>query len=89
MFARTENRQTSVNAGNCGTTAARFAFVARRRNVAEVHAACALQQVTGCGRHVAKLGRRATEDRFGKNRVVFANDRMIREIRIADHRTNR
>ena len=54
-----------------------LAFVARHRGVAEIHAARALQQIAGCRRHVPKLRRRATQDRFGKNRVVFANERMM------------
>ena len=32
---------------------------------------------------------RAAQNRFGKNGVVLANERMVRQIRIADHRANR
>ena len=89
MFARAENRQAAIHAGDRGATGARLALVARHRGVAEIHAARALQQIAGSRRHVAKLHRRAAQDRFGKNGVVLANERVTRQVRIADHRTNR
>ena len=56
VFARAEDGERAVAAGDRRATGAGFTFVARHSCVAEVHAACALQQVPGNRSHIANLG---------------------------------
>ncbi len=89
VFARAENGQTAIHAVDRRTTGAGLALVARHRRVAEIHAARPLQQVAGSRRHVSNLHRRAAQDRFGKNSVVFAHQRVLGEVGVANDRADR
>ena len=88
VLARSKNSQTTVHSRDRRATRARFALVAWHIGSAEIHAARALQQIAGGGRHVSKLDRRTAEDRFGKNGVVFTNERVVSQIRVGDHSAN-
>src|SRR2546430_5416169 len=53
-----QDRKRAIAAGNCWTSATRFAFVAWHGGIAEVHATCTLQQVPGDSRseeHTSEL----------------------------------
>ena len=89
MFARTEDGQTAVCSSNRRAARAGLTFVARHIGSAEIHAACALQQVASGSRHVSKLRRRTAQNRFGKNSVVLTNERVVSEIRVANDSANR
>ena len=84
VFARAQDGERAVAAGDRRAAGAGLALVARHRGVAEVHAARALQQVAGGRRHVAKLRRRAAEDRLRQHRVVSLHGRVVGEIGIAN-----
>src|SRR5207248_8844296 len=60
MFTGAQNGEATVYSGDGRATRSGLPFVARHGRVAEIHAAGSLQEVTGGGRHVAKLGRSAT-----------------------------
>ena len=71
MFARAEDGEATVDAGDRRAAGARLALVARHRGVAEVHAARSLQQVARRRRHVAKLRRRAAQKRLRQHRIIL------------------
>ena len=89
MVARAENSETAVYAGDRRAAAAGFALVTRHIRFSEIHAPGPLQQITSGGRHVPKLRRRAAQACFRKNGVVFLNERMVSQIRIAHDGANR
>ena len=55
VFAGAEDGQRAIEAVDGRAPCSRFAFVARHRRVAEVHAPSALEQVAGGRRHITKL----------------------------------
>src|SRR5260370_41019587 len=89
VFARSKNGQTAVCSSDSSAASARLALVAGRISSAEIHAPGPLQQIASGRRHVPKLGRGAAENRFRKNSVVFADERMVSQIRVTDYRANR
>ena len=89
VFARAENGQTPVGSGDRGATRPRLTFVAWHRGVAEIHTPGPLEEIASGRRHVSKLNRRATENCFGKNGVVLTDERVVREIRVANYSPDR
>ncbi len=69
--ARAEHGVAAVDPLQRRAAAAGLTLVARRRDVAEVAAPGALQQVAADARHVAQLGRRAQLQRLRDHRVVL------------------
>ena len=84
MFARAEDGERAVAAGDGRAAGPGLALVAGHRGVAEIHAARSLEQVAGSRRHVAKLRRCAGEKGLRQHRIISLHRRMVGEIRIAN-----
>ena len=66
----------------------RLAFVAGRRDVVEIGAARALQEIAAGGRHVAQLLRGAGQQRARQHRIAPLHQRVIGEIGVAHERAD-
>ena len=88
MFARPENSQTAVCSSDRRAARSGLTLVARHIGSAEIHAARPLQEVASSSRHVPKLDRRTTKNRFGKDGVILTNERVVSQIRVANDGTN-
>src|SRR5262245_9037596 len=83
MFAGTKNGEHPIGARDRRTTSAGRTLVAGHGGVAEVHAACPLDQVAGgCG-HVAQLCRSSSKDCLGKYGVIALDCRVVSELGIS------
>ena len=89
LITRAEDREAAIEAIDRAATGTGLALVARHRGVTEIHATRSLQQVAGSRRHVANLHRRAAQDRFRKDLVVLAHERVPGQFGIAHRRPNR
>ena len=78
----------AVQAAACWAAAAGFTFVARRTGVVEVVAARTLQQVAAGACHVAQLRRCTGQDRLRQQWVTLADERVPRQVRVADQRAD-
>ena len=78
----------AVVAADRSAAGTRLAFVARRRQVVEIGAACALQEIAADGRHVAQLLRGACHDRARKHRIAPLDQRVVGEIGVAHERAD-
>ena len=87
-IAGAEDRVHAIEAVDGGAAAARLAFVAGRRDVVEVGAARALQEVAAGRCHIAQLLRGAGHDRAGENRIALLDQRVIGEIGVAHERAD-
>ncbi len=81
-----QDSKLAVIALTCGAAAARYPLVARLRNVLEVDAARALQQVPTGGGEIAQLARGPCEQRLGEQGIARANRAIGREIAVAHQR---
>ncbi len=75
MFARPQDRQRAIGAGDCRATRARLALIAGQKRIAEIDAAGALQKIAGRRGHVAQLGRAPDKiacDKTAKSRWTTA-----------------
>ena len=80
-LARAEDRVHAVEAADRRAARARLAFVAGRRDVVEVGAARALQEVAADRRHVAQLLRGAGQQRARQHRIALLDQRVIGQDR--------
>jgi hypothetical protein len=87
-FARAEDGMDAVEAAERGASGAGLALVAGAGRLVEIEAARALQEIAAGRRLVAKLRRRAGEERLGQNRVARANPFIRGECRIGDLRAD-
>jgi hypothetical protein len=78
-----EDREVAVLALDRRAAGARPALVARLRDVLEVGAARALQQVAGDRGEVAQLPGRARQQRLGEQRVLAADERIGGQVAVA------
>src|SRR5258705_459486 len=83
-----QDGQLAVVALARGAAAARRALVARLRDVLEVDAARALQQVAARRGEVAQLARGPIEYRLGEHWIALANHAIGRQITIAHQRAD-
>src|SRR6185503_3676784 len=88
MLAAAEDRVNTIESVECRASRTRLAFVAWARGIAEVIAARPLKQVAAGRRHVAQLARRAGEECLRQHRESLADERMVREIAVADERAD-
>jgi hypothetical protein len=82
--AHADDGMRTTEAADRRATTARLAFVARHVGVVEIGTASALQQVAGCGRHVAQLARRTGEQCPRQQAIVAAHARIGGKIGVAD-----
>ena len=85
-FARAEDGVHAVEAADGRAARAGLAFVAGRRNVVEVGAARALQEVAADRRHVAQLLRGAGQQRARQHRIAPLHHWVIGKIGVAHER---
>src|SRR5207247_11147815 len=84
LLACAENRVHAIRALACRAPRAGVALVARReRTIGEVSATRALQQIAAHARHVAKLWRRAGEERLREQWIALADEAVIGELAVA------
>src|SRR5215470_3943162 len=79
VLTRAQNGKRAIVAGDSRAAATGLALVARHSGVAEVDAACSLQEVSADGRHVADLRRSALQDGLRQNGIVLLHLVMIRQ----------
>src|SRR2546422_160522 len=80
VCARAQDSEHAVGGGDRRAAGSGFSFVARHGGVAEVHAARALQEIAGRGRHVAELGRCTGENRLRQHGIISLHRLMMGEI---------
>ena len=78
----------AVEAVDGRAAAAGLALVAGRRDVVEIEAARALQEVAAGRRHVAQLLRRAGQDRARQQRIALLDQRVVGEVGVRHQRAD-
>src|SRR5215208_1374963 len=88
MLARAENGERPVAAGDRRAPGPRLAFVAGHGGIAEIGAACPLQQVSRGRGHIAELRRSTREEGLRQGGVISLHGGMMGKIGVADSRSN-
>ena len=87
-FTPAQHRVQSVLAVTGIASRARFALVAGARDIIEISASRPLQQIAADGRGIAKLCGGARQERLGNCGIGAGEIRIVREIGIANQRTD-
>src|ERR1700688_1611090 len=84
FFAGSENGVCAIESFKSSASASRSTFVAlRKTRVHKVRAARALEQIAAVSSKVAKLGRRARENRTRQQGIILPDKRVVGSIAVA------